>query len=122
MPTTRPSKRRTRSTEVEEVMATQLHQAGLAPFLRDALFIKGRKFRADFWWPELRLALEVDGGVWLPRSGHTSGTGYTSDRERDVEALLQGIVTVRYTSDQVRDGYAISTFKRIHALRAARDP
>ena len=122
MASTKPAKRKNKKTVVEEAMASQLHDAGLGPFLQNAYFIKGRKFQADFWWPNLRLALEVDGGVWMPRSGHTSGAGYTSDRERDVEALLQGIITVRYTSDQVRNGYAITTFKRIHAMRAARPP
>ena len=78
----------------------------------------GIRFQADFWFPKLKLALEVDGGVWMNKSGHTSGTGYTSDRERDVEALLQGIITVRYTSDQVRSGYAIKTFQQIFTARA----
>lgn len=121
---TKPVKRKNKKTVVEELMASQLHDAGLAPFQQNAYFIRGRKFQADFWWPEKRIALEVDGGVWMPRSGHTSGAGYTSDRERDVEALLQGIITVRYTSDQVRNGYAISTFKRIFDLRGpqAHDP
>lgn len=118
MASTKPLKRKNKKTVVEEAMASQLDEAGLTGYKQNSYFIKGRKFQADFWYPELRLALEVDGGVWMPRSGHTSGAGYTSDRERDVEALLQGIITVRYTSDQVRNGYAIETFKRIHANRA----
>jgi very-short-patch-repair endonuclease len=114
MATTRaPTKR----TPIEEEMARQLREAGLSEFRRNARFVAGRRYEADFWFPELRLALEVDGGVFLPRGGHTSGVGYTNDRERDVEATLQGILTVRYTSEQVKSGYAIETFQQIYRQR-----
>lgn len=95
-------------------MSKQLWAAGLRGYRRDTPFIPGRRYRADFYWPRLKLCLEVDGGVWLgKRGGHTSGKGYSSDRERDVEALRHGILTVRYTSKQVRNGYAIDTFQEI---------
>lgn len=106
-------KAKNKRTPIEDAMAKQLREANINSFRRNCAFIEGRRFQADFWFPHLRLALEVDGGVWMNKSGHTSGVGYTSDRERDVEALLQGILTVRYTSDQVRNGYAIETFKKI---------
>jgi len=116
-------KQKTKRTPIEDMMAKQLREAGLGGFRRNSYFIEGRRFQADFYWPRLKLVLEVDGGVWLPRAGHTSGAGYTSDRERDTEALLQGIITVRYTSDQVRSGYAIETFKKIFTnLRPPGDP
>ena len=107
-----------KKTVVENLLHDHLQEAGLTGYVRNARFIEGRKFEADFWFPALKIALEVDGGVWLPKSGHTSGIGYTADRERDVEALLQGILTIRYTSDQVRNRYAINTFSRIVQARA----
>lgn len=113
----RKPKTKTKRTKPENDMADQLEGFGLLGFERNTRFIPGRKFEADFYWPELRLVLEVDGGVWLPKGGHTSGQGYTSDRVRDVEALKLGIVTVRYTSDQVRDGFAINSFKEIFEQR-----
>lgn len=100
-------------------MAEQLDEAGLTGYQRNARFIPGRRFEADFYWPDLKLALECDGGVWLPKGGHTSGEGYTKDRERDVEALLHGIITVRYTSTHVSSGYAIDSFTRIYEGRKA---
>ena len=106
-------------TEVEDLMCRQLRDAYINGFQRNCPFIKGRRFRADFWFPLERLALEVDGGVFLPRGGHTTGTGYTSDRERDVEALLQGILTVRYTTAQVKSGYALETFAKVLTARRA---
>lgn len=106
-----------KKTPVEDLMNDQLIAAGIDGFERNVRFIPKRRFEADFYWPDLKLCLEVDGGVWLPKGGHTSGEGYTRDRERDVEALLHGILTVRYTSKQVRSGYAIDTFKQIYERR-----
>lgn len=108
-----PIQKKNKETPIEDEMCDQLILHGFHGFERNARFIKGRKFEADFWWPEHRIALEVDGGIWLPRSGHTSGEGYTRDRERDAKALLQGILTVRFTSDQVKNGFAIASFKGI---------
>jgi very-short-patch-repair endonuclease len=104
-------------TPIEDQMAAQLREKHINGFRRNARFIQGRRFEADFWFPRERIALEVDGGVWMPKSGHTSGKGYTSDRERDVEALMQGILTIRYTSGQVKEGYAIETFPTILEAR-----
>lgn len=112
-------KTKTKKTPLEDKMHAQLIERGLTDFERNARFIPGRKFEADFWFPELKLALECDGGVWLPKGGHTSGEGYTKDRERDVEALLRGIITVRYTSSQIASEYAINTFERLYEARKA---
>lgn len=111
-------KQKNKRTPIEDAMAKALREANINSFSRNCPFIQGRRYQADFWFPRLKLALEVDGGVWMNKSGHTSGSGYTSDRERDVEALLQGIITVRYTSDQVRSGYAIKTFQQIFNARS----
>lgn len=51
--------------------------------------------------------MEIDGGIWLPRSGHTSGRGYTADREKDAEALCLGWRILRVTTDQVKNGRAL---------------
>lgn len=94
---------------VEEEFDWQLKDAGIKGYTRNTTFISGRKFRADFWFPFLRLAVEVDGGVWLGgRGGHTSGRGYQSDRLRDQLATMQGITTLRFTSAQIRDGSALA--------------
>lgn len=111
------AKTKNKKTPIENKMCEQLREAKINGFRRNSTFIKGRRFQADFWFPRERIALEVDGGVWLPKGGHTSGVGYTRDRERDVEALLQGILTVRYTSEQVKSGYAIETFSKLLTAR-----
>lgn len=104
----RKPKVKTKKTHLEEQMKEQLDEAGLTGYKRNFRFIPKRRFEADFYFPELKLAVECDGGIWLKNSGHTSGEGYTKDRCRDQLALAHGIVTVRFTSDQIRRGEAIA--------------
>lgn len=93
---------------LEEIFDSQLKEAGFTGYERNKVFIPHRKFRADFWFEDLRLAVEVDGGIFMKRpSGHTTGAGYHSDRVRDQLALASGITTIRFTTPQVRNGEGI---------------
>jgi very-short-patch-repair endonuclease len=66
----------------------------------------GRKFRADFLWPDAKLVVEVDGGTW--RGGrHTRGSGYERDCEKLALACLAGYRLIKVTSHQVRSGAAV---------------
>lgn len=68
----------------------------------------GRRFRADFCWPEERLIIEVDGGTWKGKFGrHTSGPGYERDCEKRAIAVMNGWRFVNVTSRQIRDGTAL---------------
>ena len=103
---------------VEDVFAVQLHKAGITDFRRNARFIPGRRFEADFYWPKLRLVVEVDGGLWMPKGGHTSGSGAKRDRERDILAYISGqLLTIRVASDHVRSEEAIDWVKQILEIR-----
>lgn len=51
----------------------------------------------DCWWPQARLAVELDGYLW-----HKTRRSFEDDRRRDVEFALAGIVTVRLTEPRVR--------------------
>ncbi|ODS34002.1 MAG: methyltransferase [Candidatus Scalindua rubra] len=66
--------------------------------------LNGLKFRrqyginnyvVDFYCPELRLAIEVDGDV----HSYNSRINYDKQRQRDIEAL--GIKVLRYTNNDV---------------------
>lgn len=93
---------------LEDVFDTDLRENGIVGYERNAKFIPSRRFQADFWFKDLRLAVEVDGGIFMRTpSGHTSGKGYHSDRVRDQLALSHNIITVRFTTPQVRSGEGI---------------
>jgi very-short-patch-repair endonuclease len=74
-----------------------------------------RKWAADFAWPDHKLILEVDGGMFI-EGRHNRGTGYTNDRERDNETVCHGWRILRCTSEQVESLAALGWVER--ALKA----
>jgi very-short-patch-repair endonuclease len=52
--------------------------------------------RVDFWYPQQRLVLELDG-----RRFHLRVAAFESDRRRDLVGLTHGITTVRITHRQL---------------------
>ena len=55
-----------------------------------------RKFRFDFAWPDARLALEVEGGVWSG-GAHGRGTGIVRDMAKATLAAEEGWRIIRVT-------------------------
>jgi very-short-patch-repair endonuclease len=102
-----PVRRRVGPSALEEMFAKQIAHAGLAPVTREYQFMEGRRWRFDFAWPELRLAVEIEGGVWT-NGGHTRGAGYVKNLEKYNAAAAQGWRLFRFHEGAVRNGEAIS--------------
>jgi len=69
----------------------------------------GRRWRFDFAWPALMLAVEVDGGAWVPGGGrHTRGAGFAADHDKFNRATLLGWWVLRFTSRHLADGTALA--------------
>jgi hypothetical protein len=64
-------------------------------------------WRFDFAWPEQRLAVEVEGGMW---SGgrHNRAAGFAEDCRKYNAATRLGWRVLRYTTEMVTRGQAIS--------------
>lgn len=60
----------------------------------------GRKFRADFAWPENKLMLEVEGGIWNAGK-HGRGSGIKKDMEKATVAARTGWRMIRVTPDEL---------------------
>lgn len=74
-----------------------------------------RRWRMDYAWPDAKLALEVDGGVWV-RGKHGRGSGIVKDHEKQNHAAALGWRILRV---QPRNLLAASTFEFIRqALEA----
>jgi very-short-patch-repair endonuclease len=60
-----------------------------------------RRWRFDFAWPSLKIAVEVEGGVWI-RGRHIRPLGYLADLEKYNRAVVLGWRVLRYAPNQLR--------------------
>lgn len=73
------------------------------PFEKEYRFDPRRRYRFDFAWPKYRVALECDGGLFLKRGGHTSGTGKRRDAHKDWLATQSDWTVIRWTNDMITE-------------------
>lgn len=100
------------SHDYEAELLWMLRVEGLPEPQTQYRFLAKRRFKADFCYPDRKLIIEVDGGTWMDRGGHSYGKGYEDDRERDNLAVLAGWRVLRFTGRMVQDGRAIETIRQ----------
>ncbi len=98
-------------------LLVQLDWAKLPVPEREARFHPTRRWRFDFAWPEQKVAVEVEGGVYV-QGRHSRGKGYEADIEKYNEAALLGWTVLRCTPRQVNSGQTVEWIRRALALRA----
>lgn len=94
-------------SELEEELAYQLRITKLPIPIREFQFAELRRWRFDFAWPDLKLAVEVEGGSWIG-GRHARGAGFRLDCEKYNEAQLRGWKLLRFTGEMVSDGSALN--------------
>lgn len=66
---------------------------------REYRFNRFRKWRFDYAWPQHKIALEIEGGVWV--SGrHIRPTGFIKDIEKYNSAAVLGWKVFRATTSE----------------------
>lgn len=109
-----------KTSDLEAALLYIVRVLGLPEPVREYQFHPERKWRFDCCWPDLMLAVEVEGGIWR-RGRHTRGAGYENDCEKYNQASLMGWTVLRFTSTMLSSGMAADTleqaFKRLqHCL------
>lgn len=79
-----------------------LHSFGIEKPEREYRFHDTRRFRFDFAWPEYRLAVEIEGGIWI-NGGHNRGVGYSKDMEKYNLATLRGWRVLRFAPKDIKN-------------------
>ena len=75
-----------------------------------------RKWRADFYLPEINCLVEIDGGTW--RFGrHNRPAGYATDCEKLNAATKLGFRVLRFTTDMVMAGTEINDVLEIYGRK-----
>ena len=75
-------------------------EAGLEIAEREYRFSDLRRWHFDYAWPERRLAVELEGGVWVG-GRHVRGKGYINDCEKYNTAALMGWRVIRLPADLI---------------------
>ena len=92
--------------DAEEAFLEQVREAGLPEPEREYRFHPTRKWRFDFAWPEIKVAVEIEGSVWA-QGRHTRGSGYLGDIEKYNEATALGWRVYRVPAHDVESGAGI---------------
>ena len=86
-----------------DTVRTLCQAHGLTSPVAELRFHPSRKWRFDFAWPEVLVALEVDGGIWT-QGRHTRGVGVLGDHEKLNAAAVLGWRVIRCTPGTLADG------------------
>lgn len=76
------------------------------PFEREVRLIPARKYRWDFVVG--RLAIEIQGGIWMKKGAHNTGSAIKRDCEKGRLAVEAGYIPVAFTTDEVLNGTALN--------------
>ena len=79
--------------EAEKLMLRLIRRAEL-PAPRRNVRVHG--YELDFFWPDLRLNVEIDGYRW-----HSARHSLNSDRDRDTHLAAHGVQVIRFSRDQL---------------------
>ena len=69
--------------------------------IREYRFAAPRRWRFDIAWPEKKVAIEIEGGVFIG-GAHVRGVHYESDCEKYNAAAVRGWTVLRYTTGMLR--------------------
>jgi very-short-patch-repair endonuclease len=77
-----------------------------------------RKWRLDFAFPDVRVAVELDGGIFAAENGgavgkHSRGAGRCKDMEKRNAAAELGWIVLNYGPPHVRSGEAALQIERL---------
>ena len=80
------------------------------------MFYPGRKWRIDFAIVDLKIGIEIDGGVWT-NGRHTRGKGFVDDMEKYNAAATLGWVILRFTPQDLNKITTFETVKKVVELK-----
>ena len=92
-------------SELELLFALALRTYSIPQPEVEYRFLPERRYRFDFAWASLKLAVEIQGGTWR-KGGHSSGKGIKRDIEKHNLAVYAGWKLLYFDGDMVRDGSA----------------
>jgi very-short-patch-repair endonuclease len=74
--------------------------------------LQNRKYRFDFAFECIKVAIEIDGGIFQTSMGHSTGEGIMRDMEKSNLSALNGWLLFRFSYHHTKD-YFTSTIETI---------
>ncbi len=68
--------------------------------VREHRFHPIRRWKFDFAYPDHKIAIECEGGIWV-KGAHTRGAHFNSDCEKYNSAIILGWRILRYTTNTI---------------------
>ena len=113
-------------SQLEESLALQIRAMKMPEPVREFRFHKTRRWRVDFAWPDLMLAVEVEGGcethgkrrvingkVTTLKSRHLTVTGFREDCCKYNAAAALGWRVLRFSGAMIKSGEAIEQIEAV---------
>lgn len=107
------------NSDLEMALLTRLEHAGLPLGVGQYRIVPGRMFTWDRCWPNQRVCVEIQGGVWI-KSGHTTGTGIERDCLKASMAAALGWRCLPITKAMIEDGSAVRLIAQALGLETDR--
>lgn len=103
------------------IFAALLREHGLPEPIAEFRFHETRRWRFDLAFPAHKLAIEVDGGLYIPGGGrHTRGAGAEADHIKGNEAAALGWRIIRCTPRKLCTMATVDVVRRALALSPLR--
>ena len=106
----RTVRKRRVATFEHQLLCRQLTQAKIA-YKEEFRFNPKRRWCFDFLVDNF--GVEIVGGLWMPRGGHSQGKAQLDDMEKFNHAALLGYRVLQFSPDQVKSGEAIGFIERV---------
>lgn len=96
----------------EILFFSQLKSNGIKEPLKEYKFDSKRRWRFDYCFPDYKLAVEVEGGVWI-QGRHNRASGFVKDIEKYNKATILGYKVIRVLPENLFKLETIEMIKEI---------
>lgn len=89
----------------------------IPPAKTEVYFDDDRRFRFDFGWPQVKVAIEKQGGIWRRGGGAHTGRGHLRDMAKINLAQSQGWMVLQFTPEQMFTKDMLDVVREVLAKR-----
>lgn len=112
------AKRERDAEKTAKAIADYCAAHGLPAPVREHVFCGHRNWAFDYAWPDLMVALELEGGTFIG-GRHSTGAGMRADMEKYNEAQIRGWCVLRCETKAARSARILGVLRRAMNTRGA---